>query len=364
MLRNILLGKHIRITVSGTFMLAVLVTAALSAQATWATTFRVENNGVDSATCGPAANPCRSITQAIANAAAGDKIVVGPGTYGDLDGDGTLGSSPGEEVPPTFCNCMLLINKSVTIVSSDGAAETIINATTAVNLASNVSIVASNVKFGASGAGFTVTNVNTPPQDETATNGVTTNADQVVIKGNRVVVEDNVGLPFSGIEDFGGFDGTNTVLIEGNQVIGWTQGIAAGGINETITQNTVQFSYRGIAVGGQGTIKGNVVTGNTYGFVLYGNGVDITGNAILGNQTGIDASAGGTIEKNNIYGNGCGIYLYELPQPAVLADHNYWGAATGPGSAPANTTCGINASMAVVTPFAKTPFTVTLTVTP
>jgi hypothetical protein len=48
----------------------------------------VANNGVDSATCGTLAAPCRSITRAIAHAVAGDTIVVGPGRYGDIDEDG------------------------------------------------------------------------------------------------------------------------------------------------------------------------------------------------------------------------------------------------------------------------------------
>src|SRR6516162_9238145 len=52
-------------------------------------TLYVANNGLDGPSCGTKASPCRSITQGIANAAAGDTIIVGPGLYGDLNDDGT-----------------------------------------------------------------------------------------------------------------------------------------------------------------------------------------------------------------------------------------------------------------------------------
>src|SRR5262245_25730938 len=50
----------------------------------------VENNGVDSSDCGSKQSPCRSISQAVANATENDTIRVGPGRYGDLDQDGTF----------------------------------------------------------------------------------------------------------------------------------------------------------------------------------------------------------------------------------------------------------------------------------
>ena len=59
-------------------------------------TLHVETNGVNSAACGALANPCRTITQAILNARTYDWILVGPGRYGNLDLDETVGE-PGEE---------------------------------------------------------------------------------------------------------------------------------------------------------------------------------------------------------------------------------------------------------------------------
>ena len=53
--------------------------------------------GSDSPTCG-LQSPCRSISQAMENAASGDTIYVGPGHYGDVNGDGNF-AGPGDEKP-------------------------------------------------------------------------------------------------------------------------------------------------------------------------------------------------------------------------------------------------------------------------
>src|SRR5262247_2574920 len=62
----------------------------------WADKLSVANNGIDSTTCGSSGAPCRSISQAIAHASEGDTVVVGPGRYGDLNGNRILGEV-GEE---------------------------------------------------------------------------------------------------------------------------------------------------------------------------------------------------------------------------------------------------------------------------
>src|SRR5262245_3880387 len=90
----------------------VLAAPALATAAPLA--LRVANTGVDGPTCGSAASPCRSITRAIANAATGDTIQVGPGVYGrDLDRDGI--DEPGEEAETIF------VGKAIKIFSDFGA---------------------------------------------------------------------------------------------------------------------------------------------------------------------------------------------------------------------------------------------------
>ena len=60
----------------------VIYIASLGADAQAKTLF-IANNGLDSPTCGAVNAPCRSISQAIANASPGDKVIVGPGRYRD-----------------------------------------------------------------------------------------------------------------------------------------------------------------------------------------------------------------------------------------------------------------------------------------
>src|SRR5512147_377478 len=91
-----------------------------------AATLSVAVGGEDADGCGTKAAPCRSISRAIANALPGDKIVVGPGHYGDLDADGTLGE-PGEEQSPNAATVMVDVDKALTIESVAGAAQTVID---------------------------------------------------------------------------------------------------------------------------------------------------------------------------------------------------------------------------------------------
>ena len=85
----------------------VLATVALARPAL-AAKLTVASNGVDEATCGAAASPCRSIGRAIANAAAGDTIEVGPGRYGDLNRINGF-TDPGDEPAEIGSGCLCMI---------------------------------------------------------------------------------------------------------------------------------------------------------------------------------------------------------------------------------------------------------------
>lgn len=317
----------------------------------------VANNGVDSASCGGKETPCRSITQGIANAAAGDTIVVGPGKYGDLNGNGTLGET-GEETPAVLCGCMLAVDKSVTLVSSDGAAVTNIDATTILGVGTNVAITASGVQFGAPRQGFTVTNARAPTvSDPDLSFGFIVFADNTSIRGNRVV---HVQAISSGHFGTGLSVRGQHNVIEGNEVIGWATGIDA---DSTINQNAVHSGFATGILALGAVVTGNIVTDYKTGIALVGDPL-VLGNAVYGNITGISAVAtlgGIKVEGNNIFGNGCGL---STDVANLLADHNFWGAPTGPGADPGDDVCGSQAGTAIVTPYATKPFNIKLSITP
>ena len=82
----------------------------------------VANHGLDAAECGHASTPCRSITMGIARAKTLGRgtVSVGPGLYGDLDGNG-FSSGFGEEQLPIPVT-------DIRVVSTHGAARTLIRA--------------------------------------------------------------------------------------------------------------------------------------------------------------------------------------------------------------------------------------------
>ena len=144
------------ITIAG-LVLAVCACVALAAPAASAATLRTSNLGTDSSTCGASASPCRSISQAIVNASDGDTIWVGPGHYGDVNGDGFTG--PGDEqpdpnggaqsLPNAPYGCIVCITKALHIYSTDGAALTFIEANASTGSNSTVMILRDGGDFGA-----------------------------------------------------------------------------------------------------------------------------------------------------------------------------------------------------------------------
>ncbi len=128
-----------------------------------AVTLNVATYGVDSGSCGSSRSPCRSISQAIENAAAGDTIHVGPGRYGDVNGDGFAG--PGDEHPDpnagqvnmaAVLGCIVCVTKPLHIYSTQGAEATVIASDPQSPYGSTVMILSQGVDFGAAGQGFTL----------------------------------------------------------------------------------------------------------------------------------------------------------------------------------------------------------------
>jgi len=277
-----------------------------------------------------------SIQDAIDAAAPGDTIIVHPGTY---DGD-------------------LSIDKSLTLVSSDGAAATIIDcvATAGITIALTDE---ESVVFGGAGAGFTV---------NSASDGVDVTVEywsSLTIEGNTFTfcdyaIDVNAVRYFSSLAVRGNtIDNTNAssgiyfysdsllahssvdivdntisgcggngvcgaevkydshVVVEGNtfESTGNT-GVAFTSVCDRssldiLDNEILDNEYTGIDVDSwselsEGTIRGNTITGNPdYGIYV---------------EVGVDDGARLTIEDNTITGNpGYGCYIYEVKNGSYLA---------------------------------------------
>jgi len=327
------------IRVSGATVFLFLV--GILADETLAATLHVENNGIDSPSCGAVTEPCRSISQAIANATDGDKIVVGPGRYG-----------PGEEAGPAGCACMIEVDKALTLMSRDGAEATIIDGGL-LNGINAVRIQSSEAVFGRKGRGFTVVG---------GGNGVCviTSPDTtgVVIEGNRFRGSDS-GIVLDGVGH----------LVIGNLVTGSKdQGFLVKGSAHQLTGNVVEGNRNGLRVDGTASefTENIVVANNLRGFEINAGPHLITRNTIVANVgAGINTSAPAiSVQRNNIYGNATGpndgtnCGLANVSGGLVDATDNFWGAASGPGSDPADTFCNVPPSTTVVDPVATKPFNI------
>ncbi len=348
--------------VSGMVIPAALLLSRVSSA--YGGTVYVANTGTDGPSCGAKASPCRSIRQAIVAAVAGDKIIVGPGRYGDLNGNGVPGDSPGEE-SPTGCSCMLAIDKAVSITSSAGAAATVIDARTITGLNGtyNIVIFTDRGEFGRPGKGFTVTNTGS-----SSGTGILLESTKVAVQGNQVIATPFFvgGAAFSTGPGISALAASQDILIGGNQIIDWGVGVRVAGAGKRVVGNVL--SRTGIVADGMnGTdlVAGNVVTAAPQAIMVSGT-VDVIGNALYANDVGLIVDPlvfDGHIEKNNFVGSRtCGLQNGIFDIPGILglpATHNYWGASTGPGSLPtADDVCNVGGVSTVTAPFATKPFRV------
>jgi len=368
---------------------AILFGAALFAAAPLAmaagATIQVANNGLDTATCGSRATPCRSIGRGIDRAGAGDTVLVGPGKYGDLNEDGLLGG-PGEE--SGIGNAALRIEKAVRVVSSAGAALTVIDGGGGAALFSTVRIDGNNVSFGEIEGGFTLTGA----ESGLHTDGFT----GIHIVGNIATGARahgfwvNAGGVVSGVIDvsYNIAHGNSQVgflvgsLLESSRVVvRYNKSYSNGtGINSA-TYGRHEIAYNEVS-NNAGTgisvdftpsfVHHNVVSGNDRGISSgsWGVGREPTAgpvlyrNSLIGNtRFGMMIVAGPirtVLKENNFYGNGvstdefggnCG--LANFTGQSLNAVNSYWGAASGPGAEPADVACGNDP--VVTTPFSRTP---------
>lgn len=328
-----------------------------------AKTLHVENNGVDGPNCGGKAGACRSISRAIANAADGDRIIVGPGIYGDIDGDNAF-TTPGDEMAHIGfgCQCMLRINKPVRVVSAQGASATVIHGGS-VPFEALVKISASSATFGEQNKGFFVS---TDPfggfNFEGA--GIRTMAATVAVNvGGNVVQNAFVGFDLRG----------NGHRADFNRALGNERGFVMAGDDMTLENNVAMGNEDGILVtAGHAWLLSNAIIGNrTMGVALLrGQDHRVRYSAVLGNPGGgvqVDSfcpgrtckDVDGAININDIFGNvgpgtfgspapgNCGIINAKKPSLGPLeARDNYWGRAGGTGPDPADQVCNQGGSTA------------------
>lgn len=278
-----------------------------AAGATW----RVTNDGTDSGTCGSASAPCRSISQAIENASAGDVISVGAGIYGNISGDGSF-THPGDEHPQLVARprrtgtdgCIICITKPLRVFSLHGASATIIVGTVSQTYPATVQITSPGVTFGGVGQGFTIT----------GGNGIGVYVDQdavdpvlqknINITGN-VDQGDGTGFSFNGLQftDRPCPDpsclATATVFFTSNQASG----------------NGTGFAFEDNAFTGSASFKSNVATGAQIGFwadvgfqsetgTAVGEGnVSFSGNVAIHNGYGFRLAQTGPVSGNSAFAN-------------------------------------------------------------
>ena len=329
-------------------LLLTLVLVAVAPGAASAVTLHVANNGEDSDGCGAEGSPCRSISRAIANADRGDTIIVGPGRYGDLDGDGAFGGT-GEETAPAECGCMIEVNKRLTLQSRDGAGVTVLDAGGAgVNV---VRIFAGFVIFGGDGKGFTLTRGNGGLEVPLGALGLRAEGNLAVrnardgFAGQLGRLKNNVALA----NGHNGFFVLTAVELTGNLAIangldGF--GLTAGASRSSLTGNlAVANRAHGVfIVGRDTTLRRNAVLGNRrFGIALLTDAVTITENNIYGNNSQ---------EFNGL--TNCGLHM--AVDGSLDVTNNSWGSADGPGPDPADAICNPGGARIDSEPFAVRAF--------
>jgi copper-binding protein NosD len=369
-----------------------LAGACLFAPCTFATvpsgnTLYVANNGTDTGACGAASAPCRSISQGIANASAGDTIVVGPGRYGDINWDNALPDYVGEETGTTVpgSNGPVHINKSLTIISSAGAEATVIDAVNSPFANAVVDIAADGVRFGDRNAGFTLLGGNAYGlmSEGSGHTGVVIAgnitrgpAGGISVRSSGVTeVRQNTISGSTGNFGLQAFSGCATcyVIVANNIVTANDAGIAIAGQGpHRVLSNTVAGNQIGFSVNyGPYRFAQNQINNNGFGVFVSGYSSDpitqgplFTRNNFLGNRaSALLVTAGPTgrpakIKENNFFGNnGCG--TNNQTDAPLDARNNYWGSPSGPSFFdPADEACSFLGQPTLTTPFAATEFDV------
>ena len=371
---------------------SMAVIASESSDGDGARILSVETNGRDNPQCGSPTSPCRTIGTALANAQNGDTILVGPGLYGDINGDGDF-EDAGEETPDHSQHCVICIRKSIRLLSLHGPLATIINGDGSFFSVDNLPaselrlaiIFAGDVVFGIKDHGFTLrrqirgVDVAGGPGDVVIAGHVAHELDLYSFRSDRaegpIELSDNVASGGDGTFEVRGAGNARVRVKRNTATDGQFGFILQGPLRAEVTGNVARNGQSGFVINTSDVrLEHNIAIENTIGVVVNGDRNRIVKNVIMdvitdGSSFGLFILSGSDnrVQRNDIFGNrgnqlqqvNCG--LANFTGTTVLATNNYWGAPTGPGDDPADTvgpSCDFDTpgSVTIFEPFATRPF--------
>jgi hypothetical protein len=284
---------------------ALVVFGAVGARAA---TLHVANVGGTNNVCGSRAEPCPEIGQALEYAADGDTIVVGPGLYGDPDGNGFV-EWPADEA----CECIVHVTKRVRIVSSGGADKTFVLAG-ATDLAP-VRIEASGATFGARNRGFTLVGA---PAGKAAL-AIAAGAAGVRVEGN-VAAESGMGFLAQG---------SGAVLRDNRAEDNLEAGFLIGGGSAELLRNAAAGNGIGFQLEGDDAFARSLfAAANGRGLVAIGGGLRVERASVSGNDgQGIQLlpAAGASFDRLDHHANGAPCALENVSGGVVTLDRAFLG---------------------------------------
>jgi hypothetical protein len=332
--------------------LALLLLAFAAAPAAAATQY-ASNDGGDSEGCGSKVNPCRSISRAIAHASPGDTVLVGPGRYGNLDGDTELGED-GEEGQVAECSCAVYVDRRISLRSRDGAAATVIEGGLE---ALAIRVDAAGSEIGRRNAGFTIF--------AKTGGGISTQtiATDARIAGNIVIAAAPIVLNMMTIDG----DGTR---VSDNRVVSVEGGIGLLGPQSVAERNAV---HGGGSLAHGSTFRSHVGIGQ-FGLLATGDGVGAVSRSLLAGNFGPGLWTFGTnrlrADRVSLFGNGAGEFPQHAPafncgaladeKSALEIERSYWGGPFGPGADPGDAVCERAAGSVAAGPPTRTEIRVKL----
>jgi Right handed beta helix region len=318
---------------------ALLLASIVLGQPAQAATVRVAANGSDVPGCGSKRAPCLTLGMGIERARPGDTVRVGPGYY--------VG-------PPSSCGngeAAVCIDKSIRVLSTDGATSTVIHGPPMTVFPDAIAIIAPGVVLGKPGHGFTIRSSSghygvrvEAPRARIAGNLLVGNLEGVQIASDDAVVSKNLALS----------NGLGFVTLGSRNVLR----------NLTASANKIGFFVFLSGAGGQQLRDCLAVANEVQGLAILSNGaggVGVERSAALGNETGVHVEGAGApvrVERSNLSGSASSCGLDVTADAVVEAPHNFWGAPTGPGADPADSVCAEPGASAVATPAARRPFRV------